>query len=143
MKTDLKSTSSGKDLRAAIETLERAQSADGRTLRQHFMRTYESMRPLNLIKGAFTEITESQELKGHVFSSGMGLVAGHLSKRVYEIANSNGNSSIIGTVIQVGVTNAVARNPEVVQAAGRKMFRLAYAAWKGTDNTIGNSLETK
>jgi len=140
MNTDLKNISSGKDLHEAILLLEGRQEDEGKVLRDHFMRTYESMRPVNLIKSAFNEVTESQELKDHLLSSGVGLVAGHVSKRVYDGVQGNANGSITGTAIQFGVTNIVARHPEVLIAAGRGIFRLAYAAWKqrgqGAEETV-------
>jgi hypothetical protein len=131
MKTLSPPISSAEQLRAAIEMLERDRLAEGKLLHQHFVRTYDSIRPVNLVRSAFAEVSESPELKGHMVSLAVGLVAGHLSKRVYEAIDGDENGSIMGTVIQAGVTNAVARNPEVVMAAGRGLFKWAYAAWKG------------
>ena len=126
---------SGSQLRDAIERLEGRQEEEGRVLHKHFMRTYESMRPVNLIRSAFQEVTESEELKEHLLSSGVGLVAGHLGKVVYDGVNGNESGSLTGTAIQFGVTNLVARNPEVVSAAGRGLFKLAYGAWKSRERT--------
>jgi hypothetical protein len=125
--------SSGSQLREAIERLESRQQEEGRVLHEHFLRTYESMRPVNLIRSALHEVTESEELKEHLVSSGVGLVAGHVSKKVYDGVNGNTSGSLTGTAIQFGVTNLVARNPEVVMAAGRGLFTWAYAAWKNRE----------
>jgi len=130
MKNDLTHIKCGSDLRATIEMLEKRQETEGRILHEHFLRTYDSMRPVNLIKSAFNEMTESEELKDHLVSSGVGLVAGHISKRAYDAASGNQNGSLTGTAIQFGVTNLVARHPEMLMAAGRGLFKWAYAAWK-------------
>lgn len=130
----MKTIQSRTDLQATILLLEKRQEMEGTVLREHFRATYQSMRPVNLLKSAFKDVTESAELKEDLVSAGAGLLAGHLSKRVYDVVQGNDNGSITGTAIQFGVTNLVARNPEVVLAAGRGVFKMFYTAWKGREH---------
>lgn len=121
-------------LREAVLLLKAQQTSEGELLREHFMMTYETMRPVNLIKSAFNEVTESQELKEHVLSSVVGLAVGHASKKVFESVSDSPAKELFGTAIQFGVTNAVARHPEVVIAAAKGLFHLIRSAWSSSES---------
>ncbi|MCF8256399.1 MAG: hypothetical protein K9J06_02535 [Flavobacteriales bacterium] len=135
MKTASVNIRSIEQLREAVVALEARQETEGAVLREHFMLTYESIRPVNLIKSAFNEVTGSEELKEHLVSSSVGLVAGHLTRKAYNAVNGNEGGSIAGTAIQFGVTNLVAQHPDMVMAAGRGLFRMIYRAWNERERT--------
>ncbi len=135
MSTSQKAIHSMDSLQSALRTLEQRQSSEGQALRDHFRITYETMRPVNLIKSALAEVTQSQDLKDHLVSTGVGLVAGHASKAVYESVSDSPMKGLVGTAIQFGITNAVARHPEVVLAASRGVLRMLRNAWRSRNET--------
>jgi hypothetical protein len=112
--------------------LESRQELEGKQLREQFMRSYQSIRPANLVRSAIHEVTESQDLKDHLVSTGVGLVAGHVSKQAFESVSDSPVKQLIGTAIQFGVTNVVARHPEVVLAVGKGLFHLIRNAVKSS-----------
>lgn len=118
------------DLHAAVLQLENRQRAQGEELRDWFRETYDAMRPVNLIKSVFTEVTESQDLKDHLVGTGLGLVAGHASRAAFESASDSPIKGLLGTAIQFGVTNVVARHPDLIIAVGSTVFSMARNAWR-------------
>jgi hypothetical protein len=130
MSTDHQSIKTMEDLHAVVLHLENRQRAEGEELRDWFRETYEAMRPLNLIKSVFTEVTESQDLKDHLVGTGLGLVAGHASKAVFESASDSPIKGLLGSAIQFGVTNVVARHPDLIIAVSSTVFSMARNAWR-------------
>jgi hypothetical protein len=143
MSTSQKAIHSMDSLHSALRTLEQRQSSEGQALREHFRLTYETMRPANLIKSALTEVTQSQDLKDHLVSTGVGLVAGHASKAVFESVSDSPMKGLVGTAIQFGITNAVARHPEVVLAASRGVLRMLRSAWRSRNEAPESSSDTQ
>jgi hypothetical protein len=143
MSTSQKAIHSMDSLHNALRTLEQRQSSEGEALREHFRLTYETMRPANLIKSALTEVTQSQDLKDHLVSTGVGLVAGHASKAVFESVSDSPMKGLVGTAIQFGITNAVARHPEVVLAASRGVLRMLRSAWRSRNEASEKSSDAQ
>jgi hypothetical protein len=111
-------------LRAAIQELENKRTEEGRMLKQQYLQAYESMKPINLVKSTFREITASPELKDELFSTSVGLAAGYLSKALFQGASHSPVRKLLGTVLMFGVTNAVARHPEVIKSVGKGLFKM-------------------
>lgn len=80
----MKTINSTSELTEAILLLETRQADQGIQLREQFNLTYESLKPLNLIKSTFREAASSRELKDNIINTGTGLVAGYLSKKLFE-----------------------------------------------------------
>jgi hypothetical protein len=133
MKASINSIKTMEQLAEAVLLLESRQELEGKQLREQFMRSYQSIRPANLVRSAIHEVTESQDLKDHLVSTGVGLVAGHVSKQAFESVSDSPVKQLIGTAIQFGVTNVVARHPEVVLAVGKGLFHLIRNAVKSSE----------
>ena len=111
-------------LRDAIIKLETQQAEDGKILREHFYQTIDSLKPINLIKNTFKDAVASRELKGDILTTSVGLTAGLISKIVFAGVMKSQLRKLIGTALMFGITNLVARNPEVVRLVGKSFFSL-------------------
>ena len=111
-------------LRDAILKLEIQQAEDGKILREHFYQTIDSMKPINLIKNTFKDAVASRELKGDILTTSVGLTAGLISKIVFAGVMKSQLRKLIGTALMFGITNLVARNPEMVRLVGKSFFSL-------------------
>ena len=111
-------------LKAAILQLETKQSNEGKILKEQYLNTYESMKPINLIKSTFREVTASPDLKDELFNTSVGLVAGYLTKMLFQGASHSPVRKLFGTVLMFGITNAVAKHPEVVKSAGKGLLKI-------------------
>jgi hypothetical protein len=110
-------------LKDAIQLLEIEQADKGRLLKEQFYRTYESFRPVNLLKGTLKDITSSPYLIDNILSTGIGLASGFLSKKVFIGASGNKLRKLIGYVLQFGVTNFVAQHHDTIKSFSHAVFQ--------------------
>jgi hypothetical protein len=111
------------DLRSAILQLERKQAEEGKLLKEQFHLAYESIMPLNLIKSTFNEVVSSPFLIDDILGTALGLTTGYLSKKIVVGASGNIVRKLLGSILQFGVTNIVARNPEGIKSFGQFIFK--------------------
>jgi len=109
-------------LKDAIQLLEVDQEIKGQLLKEQLYITYESLKPLNLLKHTLKEISSSPYLIDNISGSAMGLVSGFLSKKIFVGASGNVIRKLIGSVLQFGITNIVAQNSDVIRSIGQALF---------------------
>ena len=119
------------DLRAAIVELEIRQEAEAILLKEQALLTYESIKPINLIKNLFRESAELDEVKGDLLNSTIGISAGFLSKFMFQGFTGGPIKKMIGTALMFGIKNLVAHNPETVKKMGHLLFNMI-------KNLVGN-----
>lgn len=119
-----KKINSAETLRLAIVQLEITHTEEGKMLKQQFNLTYESLKPINLIKNAFKEGIASPDLKDNVFSTSVGLAAGYLSKLLFVNVSHSPVRKFLGTALQFVITKVVAKNPEVIKSMGKEFMKI-------------------
>lgn len=102
-------------LKESIRLLEIRQAEEGQILKEQFKITYESLKPVNLIKNSLKEITGSAEVKNGLFETIVSIVSGYLTKKVMVKSGSNPFMKILGVLLQFGVTSVVAKNAELIR----------------------------
>ncbi len=110
-------------LRNAIGLLEVEQSIKGRQLKDQLYITYESLKPVNLLRSTLKEITSSRYLTDDISSTAMGLVSGFLSKRIFVGTSGNAFRKLVGSILQFGITNLVSRKSEVIKSFSQSLFQ--------------------
>ncbi len=115
---------SSAELKAAILLLERRQEEEGKLLKGQFHETYESIKPINLIKNTFREAAASRDLKENLVKVSVSLVAGYLSQALFARVSNNPLKKLLGTVVLFGITNAIANHPQVIGSAVREIGKL-------------------
>ncbi len=121
-------------LKQAIADLQQKKNAEEAQLRLQLSQTYESVKPVNLIKSTFKEVSGSQEIKDGLIHTSAGLVAGYLFKKVYEGEHDGVAKQLVGAALSLGVTNIVANNPEAVKMATHGAFSLLKFAFSELRN---------
>ncbi len=112
------------ELRAAILQLESTQALEKKILKEQFHAAYESMKPINLIKSTFKEVAASTEVKNTLLNAGVGLGVGYVSKVVFQGASHSPLRKLFGTVLEFGIANVVAKNPEAVKSVAVGLFSI-------------------
>jgi len=102
-------------LKESIRLLEIQQAEEGLILKEQFKVTYESLKLVNLVKSSLKELTDSVEIKNNLFESIVSIVTGYLTKKLMISSTSNPFKKILGALIQLGVTNLVAKNAETIR----------------------------
>ncbi len=110
-------------LKNAIQLLEVEQALNGQLLKEQFYFIYESFKPVNLLKSTLKDITSSPFLIDNILGTAMGLATGSLSKKIFIGASGNIIRRLIGSVLQLGVTNVVARHPDTIKSFGQFIFQ--------------------
>ena len=106
------------DLKLAIQNLEFQREVQGQLLRDHFFITFESLKPVNLIKNTLLEITSSPYLIDNMLGAIMGIVSGYISRKIAVGTSHSMFRKIMGSVLQFGVTNFVAQHPDILKTIG-------------------------
>jgi hypothetical protein len=96
---------------------------DGRLLKIHFHETYESLKPLNLIKNTIKQVIKSPDLKENLANTVMGLASGFVAKKLIIGKTNNPLSNILGSIIELTVTNKVVGNAEEIKAIGSILLK--------------------
>lgn len=113
---------SASSLREAILQLEIKQAEELKMLKQQFHLIHESIKPVNLIKSAFKEVTESRDLKDSILNTSVGLATGYISKVIFERTSNSPVKKLLGSVLMFGITNLVAKNPETIKSLGNNFL---------------------
>jgi hypothetical protein len=114
--------SSSEELKKAIHLLEEEHQFKELVLRKQLILTYTSLKPSNILKNTLKEIT-SPSLVDEFSGTGMGLVSGFLSKKIFVGTSGNAIRKLIGSVLQLGVTAVVAQNSGLIQSAGMSLIQ--------------------
>lgn len=111
-------------LKNAIELLEIEQDIAEQLLKKQFYITYESLKPVNILRNTFHDIVSSPHLVDDVIGAGVGLATGFVSKKIVMIgASGNIIRRLLGAALQLGVTTIVSQHPETVKSIGNFIFK--------------------
>lgn len=111
------------ELKQAIQILEAEHALKGQQLKEHLLLSYESFKPINLIKGAISEATSSPDLINNVFGTTMGLASGYLSKIMIVAGSGSRIRKLLGVILQLGVTNVVAQHSGTIKSIGQFIYQ--------------------
>ena len=115
---------SDSDLRMAILELEQKRAKEGEMLKKQLFLTVESVKPINLLKQTIHEATVSRELLDDIIGLTIGMTAGYLAKIMCDGKTKSPLKKLFGIAIQIGITNAVAKNPEVIKFLAKGLINL-------------------
>jgi len=111
------------ELKNTIQLLEVEQAINGELLKEQFFLTYESLKPVNILRNTMKDISSSPYLIENILGATLGLGSGYLSKKIVVGASGNIIRKLFGSVLQFGVTNLVAQHPDVIKSFGQFIFQ--------------------
>ena len=112
------------ELKNAIQRLKVEQAINEQLLRDQFCISFESLKPINLLKSTIYDFTTSPHLTDGILGTATGLLTGYLSRKIVTIgASGNLIRKLLGTVLQFGVTNVVSQNPETIKSIGQYIYQ--------------------
>jgi len=110
------------NIKNAIRLLEIEQAKKGDFLKKQFHITYESLKPISILKSTIKDINSSPILMTDVLGTSIGLATGYISKKIIIGQSDNILRKLLGTIVQISVTNTVARHPEVIRSIGKHIL---------------------
>ncbi len=111
-------------LNEAIASLEIKKQKELVDLKEQFQLTYETLKPINILKSAFSQITSSPETKKTVSSTAIGMASGFLARKVLFRPTWNPIKKIAGMLLQAVVSNYAAKNSDKIKSSGQKLLHL-------------------
>lgn len=109
-------------LKRAIQLLEAEKAANGKLLKEQFVNTYESFKPSSLLRSTLQDISSSPNLIENIIGTALGLGAGYLSRSILPGVTAMRFGKLLSPVLQVGVTNFVAKQSGNLRSAGELML---------------------
>src|ERR1019366_2077018 len=106
------------ELDTAIKRLERKKLLLEENLKDDFHTLLESLKPANILKNTIHEIRESTEIKHNLFKVALGLGAGYFSGKLVVGKSAGIVKKALGTVLQYGITNFVAKKNDKGEESG-------------------------
>ena len=110
-------------LKNAILLLEAEQTVKGIVLKEQFKLTYESLKPINILKNTLKEVSSTPLLIDNILGSVVGLATGYLSKKIVVGASGNIFRNMLGSILQFGVSNVVSQHPDTIKSIGQAIFQ--------------------
>lgn len=106
----------------AIMELEQRRATQEKDLVEHFNFTYQSFRPLNLLKNAIEDIAGSPEIRDNVINAAVGVGTGFVTKKLIVGKSSSLFKRILGGAIEYGVANIVAKHTDDIKEFGTNLI---------------------
>jgi len=110
-------------LNERILFLQNKQAEQLQTLKDQFAVTYESVKPINLIKNGLNEIASSPDIKNGILNNVIGLTTGYLSKKVLIGSSHNPIKKILGMLLQFAIANVVSKHSETIKSTGEYVVK--------------------
>ncbi|NVO18867.1 MAG: hypothetical protein HXX13_04155 [Bacteroidetes bacterium] len=107
------------DLKIAIQLLEVEQELKEQQLKEQVHFTYESLKPVNILRNTLHDLISSPSLVDDVLGTSLGLASGFLSKKIVIGTSANILRKIAGYVLQFFVTNTVSQHPDALKSLGK------------------------
>jgi len=110
------------ELKNAIQLLEVEQAEKLQQLKEQSLLSIEVIKPMNLFKNAVKDIVKSPRLLDNMLDTGVGLATGLITKRIFTGASANIIRKLLGTVLQLGITEAAKKNSDFIKSFSRFAF---------------------
>lgn len=119
---DVKTISETEALDKLIIATEQQRAYELALLKEQYHVVYESLKPINLIKKGFHDMTASSDIKNFILNNAIGLGTGILSKKLLVGSTHNPVKRVLGTVIEFAVANLVSKYGGIA-SIGRNLLK--------------------
>jgi len=110
-------------LRREILALEAKRQIELFELKQQFNTTYESLKPINLIKDVFHQMSSSSDLKNDLAEAGIGITSGYFIKKLIIGSSQNPLKLILGNLIQFVGANVIAKHADPIKNTLKSLYK--------------------
>jgi hypothetical protein len=109
-------------LRESIRLLEIRQAEEGKIFKEQLLITYESLKPVNLIKSTIRDVSSSVEIRSGLLETILSILSGYFTQKMIVRPGSNVLMKILGTILQFGVAGFVSKNIELIRNYINQLF---------------------
>ena len=119
-KRDIKNA---KDLKAAINELEKRLEADQFKLKENYVQVKENLHPKRVIKNSFSYAAETPEIQRTLVNTAIGFILGYASKKATELLSEHQLNRTVENIINHHVNELENRQPGSLLSKGISLFR--------------------
>lgn len=105
-------------LKKSISVIERRQMEEGILLRDQFKVTFDSLKPVNVLRKMIGDIAAPSDLKDNLIQTVTGLISGYVSRKMLVRSSKNPLLRLAGIFVQYEVTNFVSKNSDTIKSLG-------------------------
>lgn len=110
-------------LNEAIIVLKEKRLMELELLKEQLHTTYDSLKPINLIKNTIQEISDSPEIKSNILGTVIGIGTGFISKKLWVGSSHNPIKRIFGTIINFAVASIVSKHSDSILSKGENLLQ--------------------
>lgn len=99
-----------------IGALEYQKSQELIALKSQFHLTYDSFKPINILKNSLAEIKNTPDIKKNITSTVLGISGGFIMNKLVAVTSSNPVMKVVGTVLQFVVGNYISKYAQKKEA---------------------------
>ncbi len=104
-------------LKEMIKVLEEKQAEEGQILKEQLIKTYENLKPANIVKNLVKEFYSSENLKDELIATAISVTSGFITKKLVVGKSNNQILKLVGLAIQFGMTSLVSKKIEALKEA--------------------------
>ena len=118
----MKNTNATDTLKEMIIVQNMIYDNDLEQLKYQFDVAYESIKPINLVKNLFQQVTASPDIRNNLLSNIIGFSTGFISKKLLLGSSHNPIKKVLGTLFEFAVANTVAKHSDGIKSIGGNLF---------------------
>lgn len=118
----MKQLKATKELELAIELLEIKRTQEKVELTKELFSTFESLKPINLLKQTLKEIVSSSEIKKDLSSIAIGMITGYIAKKVAIGNTHNPFKQVAGIALEMLVATEATENSGSIKTFVSSLF---------------------
>jgi hypothetical protein len=122
-------------LRDVIWVLEVEQASKGQLLKEQLSVVYESLMPVNILRNTLKKFFGKSDLIENLSGSAMGLASGLLMKKIFIGKSGNAFKKLIGSLLQMGISNIVTLNSDLIKSVGHVIIQYIFGNKQGNSKS--------
>ncbi|OFY35430.1 MAG: hypothetical protein A2W91_08425 [Bacteroidetes bacterium GWF2_38_335] len=105
-------------LKNAIHLLEEEQTVKRQLLKNQLLIAADSLKPVNIIKHTLKDVSSGNDLISSIIVPAVSFAAGSISKTIFVGSSGNIIRKIMGSVLQMKVTDTITKHPDIIKSLG-------------------------
>ena len=110
-------------LKQRIMILEQRQAFEDQELKLQFNEAYQQLKPLNLIKNTFKDISSNPAIKSELMRSLLGIASGFFANRLLLGSSAGIIKKLGGLAIEFGLLKVLNENSDNIKSAGTSWLK--------------------
>lgn len=106
------------DLLQSILMLEIQKANEWQLVKQQFLITYQSLKPVNIIKKTLKDVISAPDFKTNIINAAIGLSTGFIAKKVFIGGSHNPLTKFLGLIMEMVIANKVSKNADGIKSIG-------------------------